>query len=81
MAAISLKYITEFLSLDNEGDETYYHIIRSDGSFVIRNSNTDLWESFDVIQKQHNFEKVDSSKKLFLKDLIKHFKIIKIIQK
>ena len=71
VVAISLKYITEFLSLDNEGDETYYHIIRSDGSFVIRNSNTDLWESFDVIQKQHNFEKVDSSKKTLLEGLDK----------
>ena len=30
----------------------YYHIIRPDGSFVIQNSNTELWHLFEQLQKQ-----------------------------
>ena len=29
----------------------YYHIIRSDGSFVIQNSNTELWYFFEQLQR------------------------------
>ncbi|MCB5714010.1 hybrid sensor histidine kinase/response regulator [Lactonifactor longoviformis] len=56
IAAVPLDYITDFLSLEDEGQLTYYHIIRPDGSFVIRNSNTELWECFRLLQKQHNSE-------------------------
>lgn len=52
-AAVPLDYITDFLSLENEGDLMYYHIIRPDGTFVIRNPNTELWGYFDLLQKQH----------------------------
>lgn len=52
VAAVPLDYITDFLSLEDEGQLTYYHIIRSDGSFVIRNPNTELWEFFNQLQQQ-----------------------------
>ena len=43
IAAVPLEYITDFLSLEDEGQLMYYHIIRPDGSFVIQNPNTELW--------------------------------------
>lgn len=52
IAAVPLDYITNFLSLEGEDQLMYYHIIRPDGSFVIRNSNTELWEFFDLLQNQ-----------------------------
>ncbi|WP_105205407.1 response regulator [Neobittarella massiliensis] len=52
IAAVPLEYITEFLSLTDEGQLMYYHIIRSDGSFVIQNSNTELQYFFQQLQKQ-----------------------------
>lgn len=52
VAAVPLDYITDFLSLENGGQLTYYHIIRPDGSFVIRNPNTELWEFFNQLQQQ-----------------------------
>ena len=51
IAAVPLDYITNFLSLEDDGQLLYYHIIRPDGSFVIRNSNTELWEFFHLLQK------------------------------
>ncbi|MGG7178423.1 ATP-binding response regulator [Clostridium paraputrificum] len=53
VAAIPLDYVIDLLSLEEEG-MMYYHIIRPDSSFVIRNPNTDLWEYFDLLQKQHD---------------------------
>ena len=52
IAAVPLEYITDFLSLEDEGSLMYYHIIRPDGSFVIRNSNNELWYFFEQLQKQ-----------------------------
>ena len=52
IAAVPLEYITDFLSLEDEGALMYYHIIRPDGSFVIQNSNTELWYFFEQLQKQ-----------------------------
>ena len=52
IAAIPLEYITNFLSLEDEDQLMYYHIIRPDGSFVIQNSNTELWYFFEQLQKQ-----------------------------
>jgi len=52
IAAVPLEYITDFLSLKDEGQLMYYHIIRPDGSFVIQNPNTELWNFFEQLQKQ-----------------------------
>ena len=52
IAAVPLEYITDFLSLEDEDSLMYYHIIRPDGSFVIQNSNTELWYFFEQLQKQ-----------------------------
>ena len=52
IAAAPLEYITDFLSLEDEEQLMYYHIIRPDGSFVIQNSNTELRYFFEQLQKQ-----------------------------
>ena len=52
IAAVPLEYITDFLSLEGEGQLMYYHIIRPDGSFVIQNPNTELWYFFEQLQNQ-----------------------------
>lgn len=52
IAAVPLEYITDFLSLEDEGQLMYYHIIRPDGSFVIQNPNTELSSFFGQLQKQ-----------------------------
>ena len=52
IAAVPLEYVTDFLSLEDGGQLTYYHIIRPDASFVIQNSNTELLEFFHLLQKQ-----------------------------
>ena len=52
IAAVPLEYITDFLSLEDEEQLMYYHIIRPDGSFVIQNPNTELWYFFEQLQKQ-----------------------------
>ncbi|MDR3895332.1 MAG: response regulator [Blautia sp.] len=52
IAAVPLEYITDFLSLEDDGQLMYYHIIRPDGSFVIQNPNTELWHLFEQLQKQ-----------------------------
>lgn len=54
VAAVPLEYIIDFLSLKNEEQLIYYHIIRPDGSFVIQNNNTELWYFFEQLQKQLN---------------------------
>lgn len=54
IAAVPLEYITNFLSLKGKGQLIYCHIIRPDGSFIIKNSNTELWEFFKQLQKQLN---------------------------
>lgn len=52
IAAVPLDYITDFLSLKDEGQLMYYHIIRPDGSFVIQNPNSELLYFFEQLQKQ-----------------------------
>ena len=47
IAAVPLEYITDFLSLEDKDQLMYYHIIRPDGSFVIQNPNTELWQFFE----------------------------------
>ena len=42
VAAVPLEYIVDFLSLEDEEQLMYYHIIRPDGSFVIQNPHTEL---------------------------------------
>ncbi len=50
IAAVPLEYITDFLSLEDKDQLMYYHIIRPDGSFVIQNPNTELWQFFEQLQ-------------------------------
>ena len=52
VGAVPLEYITNFLSLQDENQLMYYHIIRSDGSFVIQNKNTELLGFFEQLQGQ-----------------------------
>ncbi len=52
IAAVPLEYITDFLSLEDEGQLLYYHIIRPDGSFVIQNPNSELRLFFEQLQRQ-----------------------------
>ena len=60
-AAVPLEYITDFLSLEDEGQLMYYHIIRPNGSFVIQNANTELWYFFEQLQKQLNLTASEES--------------------
>ena len=48
IAAIPLEYITDFLSLEDDGQLMYYHII-SDGSLYTE-PNTELWYFFEQLQ-------------------------------
>ena len=52
IAAVPLDYISNFLSMEDKNQLMYYHIVRPDGSFVIQNPNTDLWEFFEKLQKR-----------------------------
>lgn len=52
IAAVPLDYITNFLSIEGKNQLMYYHIVRPDGSFVIQNPNTELWEFFEKLQKR-----------------------------
>ena len=61
IAAVPLEYITDFLSLEDEESLMYYHIIRPDGSFVIQNPNTELWNFFEQLQKQSDSPVSESS--------------------
>ena len=61
IAAVPLEYITDFLSLEDEGQLMYYHIIRPNGSFVIQNANTELWYFFEQLQKQLNLTASEES--------------------
>ena len=56
IAALPLTYITDFLFTENEELKTYYHILRTDGSFVIQNPNTELDSFFGELQNQINSE-------------------------
>lgn len=51
VAAVPLEYIINFLSLDDEENLMYYHIIRPDGSFVIQSPHTELEDFFKRLQK------------------------------
>lgn len=51
VAAVPLEYIVNFLSLDDEENLMYYHIIRPDGSFVIQSPHTELEDFFKRLQK------------------------------
>ena len=61
IAAVPLEYITDFLSLEDKDQLMYYHIIRPDGSFVIRNPNTELWQFFEQLQTHLALADNDSS--------------------
>ena len=76
IAAVPLEYITDFLSLEDDGQLMYYHVIRSDGSFVIQNPNTELWNFFVQLQRQLDSKadelSVDNSIKEFSDALKNH---------
>nr|WP_330370431.1 response regulator [Enterocloster bolteae] len=61
IAAVPLEYITDFLSLEDKDQLMYYHIIRPDGSFVIQNPNTELWQFFEQLQTHLALADNDSS--------------------
>ena len=61
IAAVPLEYITDFLSLEDKDQLMYYHIIRPDGSFVIQNPNTELWQFFEQLQTHLALADIDSS--------------------
>ena len=50
VAAVPLEYIINFLSLEDEEQLMYYHIIRPDGSFVIQSPHTELGDFFKRLQ-------------------------------
>ena len=68
VAAVPLEYIIDFLSLENEEQLIYYHIIRPDGSFVIQNDNTELWYFFEQLQKQLNATANELSVENYIKE-------------
>ncbi len=77
IAAAPLEYITDFLSLEDEEQLMYYHIIRPDGSFVIQNSNTELRYFFEQLQKQLD----STANELSVENSIKEFGVaLKIIR-
>lgn len=63
IAAVPLDYVIDFLSLEDKGSLMYYHIIRPDGSFVIRNSNDELWSFFEKLQAYISSDKNMSADK------------------
>ena len=60
IAAVLLEYITDFLALQDKNQLMYYHIIRSDGSFVIQNRNMELAGFFEQLQEQLQSESGNS---------------------
>ena len=60
VAAVPLEYITDFLALQDKNQLMYYHIIRSDGSFVIQNRNMELAGFFEQLQEQLQSESGNS---------------------
>ena len=60
IAAVPLEYITDFLALQDKNQLMYYHIIRSDGSFVIQNRNMELAGFFEQLQEQLQSESGNS---------------------
>lgn len=53
VAGIPASYINELLSLDEDSTLTYCHIIRSDGSFIIRNKTITDTNYFDRIRQMY----------------------------
>ena len=74
IAAVPLDYITDLLSLEDEGQLTYYYIIRPDGTFVIRNPNNELWDYFEQLQTQHDSPADESFLEKSLADFVVAFR-------
>lgn len=68
IAAVPLDYISNFLSIEDKNQLMYYHIVRPDGSFVIQNPNTDLWEFFEKLQKRSVITENKASQESFLNE-------------
>lgn len=69
VAAVPIEYITDFLSLEKSDELAYYHIIRTDGTFVIENHNEELSDFFGDLQKQIADKTADSSENESIKEL------------
>ena len=67
VASIPASYIAETLSLDSEDSMVYSHIIRQDGSFIIRSGDAFQESYFDRIQSLFAEQGVDGS--LYVKEL------------
>ena len=59
VAALPVSYISDTLSLDKEDTLVYSHIIRKDGTFVIRSGDTHQLNYFDRIRE--TFDEVDDA--------------------
>ena len=77
IAAVPLEYITDFLSLEDKDQLMYYHIIRPDGSFVIQNPNTELWQFFEQLQTHLALADNDSSEESSIEKFCIALKTIK----
>lgn len=54
ITAVPLEYITNFFLSEKEEQLMYFHIVRPDGSFVIKNANNELDDFFKQLQNQLN---------------------------
>lgn len=61
VAAVSLDYIIDFFFLDEESQLMYFHIIRPDGSYVIKNTNNELDHFFTQLEDQLESTESESS--------------------
>ena len=68
IAALPVEYIISFFSTEDKNQLMYYHIVRPDGSFVIQNSNTELWEFFEKLQKKSGLTGNKASQESYLNE-------------
>lgn len=68
VAAIPLEYVSQFLALEEGEQILYQHIIRPDGSFVLENSNTELQEFFETVQRYLNPEMEQATTDSFVEE-------------
>lgn len=75
VASVPAEYINEILSLEDEDSLTYSHIIRKDGSYVIRNSDAfrenyfnRIYETFSELNGKNAEQYVDELKAAMEKD-------------
>lgn len=69
VASIPLEYITDILSLEEEGPLMYCRIIRQDGSFVISNLNTSAQDYYDSVWEMYGSKINESSITAYIEGL------------